>query len=406
MAAVVLACVFGIDVVVLAPSKDKAKIIMRYFIEHIGDHPIFSSCLEKKTKLERLRQEESKTRIKLNNGGGIFVLSTDEKNTQKSIESAMGESGTVTILDEAGLVSDRNEATVFRMIAGKDPKQSCYVKIGNPFYAAEPYSHFYKSWQDPRYARIFVDYHLAQQEGRLTTEFIEEAKSKPLFSVLFGCEFPDLNEMDPEGYRSLVLQKDIKYGMTPETLLAIIKKEKEEGKTKEPPKLGFDCGAGGDWTTGTLRYGHLATLIGKWKTKDTMQIPTIITEQAQHYGVLPEDTMIDDIGIGRGASDRLKEQGFSVTSVNVGESAIDKDNFANCRAELAWKLKQWIESPNSRVDERAEWVELTQLRYKTLSDRKIQLEPKDKLRRRTGASPDSADSLLITFYERPYIGFV
>jgi len=90
LACIIISCIQKEVVAVIAPTNEKAKIIMRYYIEHLGDSPIFAAQLEKDTKLERLRMEESKERIILRNGGGIYVLSVQAGNSQKGMEAAMG----------------------------------------------------------------------------------------------------------------------------------------------------------------------------------------------------------------------------------------------------------------------------------------------------------------------------
>lgn len=409
LAAIILTTVFGKVVVIVAPSKDKAKIIMRYYIEHLGDSPLFYRTLEKNSRLERLRQEENKERIMLNNGGGVFVVSTDEKNSKKNIEAAMGQGAEIVIGDEFCLVSDNTEATIFRMIAGKGP-DACYIKIGNPFYSAPPNSHFLRTWlQVNTYHRIFIDYVQAVAEGRYTPEFVAEARSKPLFDILFECHFPDLNAMDKDGYRILVTPEQIRFGVTPEIILAAMQKAKAEngGVLKVKPKLGCDIGGGGDKNVRVLRWGKMAAVTGTNKSNDTMANVTEIENDMQTYGILAQDVNIDDIGIGRGVSDRLKEKGHAINAVNVGEPAVfNPDSFANLKAELCWEARQWCADPDTRLDKRDEWVQLTWLKYKTLSDRKVQMEPKAKLKERTGASPDFAEALYLSFASQPYIGFV
>lgn len=408
LACIVLSCVFGKTVVVVAPSKEKAKIIMRYYVDHLGDHPLFSSRLEKGSRLDRLRQEESKERIKLNNGGGIFVISTDEKNSRKSIEAAMGEGAEIVIGDEFCLVSDNTEATIYRMIAGKGPG-ACYVKIGNPFYAAPPNGHFLRSWlQAGRYLRIFIDWRTALAEGRYTGEFLAEARKKPMFDVLYGSLFPDLSVMGADGYMPLLTPEKVKFGVTPEIILAAMENAKaRDGCLRVRPKLGCDIGAGGDPSVRVLRWGKMAAVTGTNENPDTMSnVPLIIADMGK-YGVLAPDVNVDDIGVGRGVSDRLKELGHAVNAVSVGDpAAFDPDRFSNLRAELAWAMALWVAEDETRLDARDEWVQLTWLRYKTQSDRKVILEPKSEVRSRNGRSPDHADSLCLTFAESPFVGFV
>lgn len=408
LACIILTCILGKRVAIVAPSKEKAKIIMRYYIEHLGDSPLFYTKLEKGSRLERLRQEESKERIILNNGGGIFIISADQKNSKKTLEAAMGEGAEIVIGDEYCLIEDNTEATILRMIAGKGPG-AAYIKIGNPFYSAPPNSHFLKTWlQVQKYHRIFIDYRVAVQEGRYTQELIDESKSKPLFDVLYGCLFPDLSVMDADGYRLLVMPEQIKFGVTPEIIKEAMRKQREqnEGKLLTRPKLGCDIGGGGDKNTRTLRWGKLAALVGENRSNDTMTNVTEIIGDMEEYGVAAEDVNIDDIGIGRGVCDRLKELGHHVNAVSVGDPAVmDPASFANLKAELCWALRNWIMDPESRLDEREEWVQITWLKYKTISDRKVQMEAKADLKRRTGASPDYAESLYLTFAEQPYVGF-
>lgn len=409
LACIILTCIFGKVVVVVAPSKEKAKIIMRYYIEHLGDNPLFFTKLEKNSRLERLRQEENKERIMLNNGGGIFVVSTDEKNSKKSLEAAMGLGAEIVIGDEFCLVSDNTEATIFRMIAGKGP-DACYIKIGNPFYSAPPNSHFLKTWlQVETYHRLFIDYIQALKEGRYQDDVINEAKSKPLFDILFECLFPDLSVMDKDGYRLLVLPEQVKFGVTPEILKAAIAKSKEGqgGTLKIRPKLGGDIGGGGDWNVFVVRWGKFAAVVAKNKSNDTMTNVSLVQELMETYSVAPEDVNLDDIGIGRGVSDRLKELGFAINPVNVGEPAIfAPESFANLKAELCWEARKWIMADDTRVDKRDEWVQLTWLKYKTLSDRKVKMEPKEDLKARTGSSPDFAEAFYLTFAESQFVGFV
>lgn len=409
LACLILTCIFGKVVAIVAPNKAKAKIIMRYYIDHLGDDKALYRKLEKNSRLEKLRMEENKERIMLNNGGGIFVISADQKNSKKSLESAMGEGAEVVIGDEFCLIEDNTEATIFRMIAGKG-REAFYCKIGNPFYSAPPNSHFLKTWLQPQtYHRIFIDYKQALAEGRYTEEYINEAKTKPLWDVLGECLFPDLSVMDADGYRLLVLPQQIKFGVTPQIIKEAMAKAKAEngGVLKIKPKLGCDIGGGGDKNVRVLRWGKLAAVTGTNQSNDTMSNVAEIEADMEEYGVLAEDVNIDDIGIGRGVSDRMKEKGHSVNAVSVGQPAVhDASSFSNLKAELCWDARKWILDPETRLDKRDEWVQLTWLKYKVLSDKKVQMEPKEKLKQRTGQSPDFAEAFYLTFASKPFIGFV
>lgn len=378
LACVVISCIQDEVVCVLAPTKEKAKQIMRYYIEHIGDNILFRAQLEKETRLERLRQEESKERIILRNGGGIFILSTNEGDSKKKIEAAMGSGAKITILDEAALISDETEATVFRMIAGKGA-EAFYCKIGNPFYL----NHFNKSWEDARYFKVFIDYLQALKEGRYTEEFILEARGKPLFDVLFECKFPDRDEIDALGYRYLFKK---------EMLEAAYIEEAPEGIGSR--RLGIDVGRGGDESDFVIRYDNFLMLESENGSKDTM---TQVTEAERIGG---DEIMVDDIGVGSGVTDRLAEKGLNVRGIRVGETATNPDRYANIRAENAFLLREWIIG-GGKIVKHPNWNQLLEIKYKENSSGRLQLEPKADMKKRGFKSPNTFDAACLTFADSP-----
>lgn len=406
LACIILTAVEGRLVSVVAPSNDKARIIMRYYIEHLADNYMFEAQLEKDTKLERLKQEGSKERIILRNGGGIFVVSAEQKNYKKSFASAMGLGAEIVIVDEACLIQDQTEATIFRMIIGKS-RESFYCKIGNPWFSTFPYAHFMESWNDPKYHCIFIDYKQAMKEGRVREEDIEEARGKPFFGVLYECEFPSEDEIAKDGYRQLVYSKYLRFGITPEAFKIILQKARERGeKLKNRLKLGCDIGGGGDYNVYVLRFGPFAIVAGKNQSDNTMVNVAEIERLQKEWGFEWDDVSIDDIGIGRGVADRFREKGLPVNSVNVGSSAIHKDTFANLKAELYWDLGAWIRGEDVRLEKNDNWVQVLWIRYSTTSERLVKIEPKADLVARTNKSPDYAEALMLTFYKKPFAGII
>lgn len=361
----------------VAPKTEKAKIIMRYYIEHLGDNPIFYTQLEKDTKLERLRMEENKERIILKNGGGIFVISANASNSIKGFEAAMGATAEICIIDEACLIPDDIEATIFRMIAGK--KDGFYCKIGNPFYR----NHFLKSWNDANYDKVFIDYEQGLSEGRYTQQFIEEAKKKPHFDVLFACQFPKADSIDAKGYSLLLTEDDLNIGQ-PEPF--------------GEKRLGVDVAeGGGNYNVVVIRYANFAKVLLKYQSSDTMDLAGRVVQLAREYEVQDRNIFIDLIGVGKGLYDRLREQKMSVSEVKGSERAEDDVQFINKRAENYWLLRQWVKQGGTLSDD-PNWVQLMDIKYKAQdSSGKLLIQSKDDQRREGIDSPDVADALSLTF---------
>lgn len=387
LACIIIACIQDEVVAVVAPTGDKAKIIMRYFVDHLGDNILFYSQLEAGTRLERLRKEESKDRIILRNRGGIYCLSTNERNVMKSFESAMGFGAKILICDEACLISDQSETSIYRMIAGKG-KDAFYCKIGNPFYRSEPYSHFFKSSNDSRYKKFVVDYKLGLTEGRYTEEFIEEARQKPLFDVLFECKFPDEEEIDERGYRRLLTIEQIKKAMT-EKLPEFI-----TGKFR----LGCDIGRGGNFNAYVGRDNKVMWIHGKNRSTDLM------TNVVEIKKAKADITAIDDVGVGGGVVDRCREKGIYVIPVIEGATAENSEVFKNIRSELFFKWREWILA-GGQLERSDHWLLLNEIKWKKDSSGKFMLEPKDELKKRArqmlmrlgSDSPDIIDAGSLTF---------
>jgi phage terminase large subunit len=87
--------------------------------------------------------------------------------------------------------------------------------------------------------------------------------------------------------------------------------------------------------------------------------------------------------------------------VNVGSAAEDKDRFLNLRAELYWKTAEWLKHGNKLIG-KGSFDEILDVRWKTQSDRKIKIKPKEEMREEGIESPDVADVLMLSFAKEGY----
>jgi uncharacterized SAM-binding protein YcdF (DUF218 family) len=372
---------------ILAPSEKKAGIIMGYLIDHLFDQPFLLDQLEldSSTKLDKLRRERSRDNLTFKGGGGVKTLTLDSRNGKRSIEAAMGFGGKRLILDESSLIDDTLYATVKRMLGGYSYEDTFLLEIGNPFYR----NHFYRTWQSSRYNKIFVDYKVALEEGRFSPEFIEEMREEAFFDVFYECRFPDEDDIDERGYRVLVTNDLLDQSFVDHA------PAKQEGL-----KLGIDVGAGGDENVYVLRSADVAWVESHNRSNDTMTNVTETQRIMDAFGVKPEDVFIDDIGVGRGVSDRLQELGYAVNGVSVGEKPQDETKYKNIKAEAYWNTRVWLMAGGKLV-KNDKFRQLAQIKYKTSTDKVLQIEPKEELKKRTGKSPDYAEALMLTHVQPP-----
>jgi len=372
----------------IAPSEKKAKVIMNYIIEHCFDDPFFYNQLEITEPLERLKRERSKLRLTSKCGGEVFLVTADARNRQAVKSSLMGFGAQNVIEDEAALIPDDLHSTVMRMLGGH--KDNFLLKISNPWNRG----HFFRSWHNDKYHNIFIDYKQAVEEGRFSQDFIDEMKGEAFFSILYGCKFPEADEIDAEGWRILL------------TDIAVENAFVDDAEFGENKKLGVDVGRGGDYTTYVLRDDKSMKLLEKNQSNDLMEIVGRIIHYKNELGLENSNIFVDDIGVGGGVSDRLEEQGFGITPVKVGEKALD-EKFANKKAENYWHFKEWIDN-GGKIVRNSDWMELTQVKYKENSSGKLQMEPKERLFRRGEHSPDIAEGGMLTFSQtiEPRVRFI
>lgn len=163
-----------------------------------------------------------------------------------------------------------------------------------------------------------------------------------------------------------------------------------------PKILGIDVARfGDDNSVGWERRGNSTRRIFKLNGQDTMKITGQVLHAINEAKKEPYDVIcIDDVGVGGGVVDRLREQGISVVGVNAGMASRRKD-CKNMRAEL-WKTgKEWMEK--GKVEEELR-NDLTGIQYYYDSGDRLVMERKVDMKKRGLASPDDADAFLLTFY--------
>jgi len=366
---------------------------MSYIIEHAFDNEYVASRLDvgrEETK-RKVQREKSKNRLTFRLSGGrmseVFVLSGDSSSKAKAGEAVMGFGAPNLVLDEAALVNDNIESKIFRMLG--DNMDNFYCKIGNPFNR----NHFYESHRDPNYYHMNADFIVGLQEGRLTREFINEAREKPNFDVLYENKFPESDAVDEKGWSPLILEAEYKLALT------TLPKESWIGV----PVLGVDVARGGGCeNVWTLRNQNYAKVIAKSKTPDLMTVASTTIRLAKEYGIDQYNVFIDDNGVGGGVTDRCTQMRFFCHGVMAQEKATDAEMFVNVRAEMAWKAKQWL-IQGGKLCQDNDWSDILNVKYMAQpSTGRIKMMSKIEMQKEGMASPDTFDSLALTFYRDAY----
>ncbi len=193
--------------------------------------------------------------------------------------------------------------------------------------------------------------------------------------------------------------------------------ESAQGRDIQSPSRGIvwglDPGRGGD-PSGFISRGDKELLeIEEYRLDDSMRLVGNIKHRwdTTPSRFRPAAIYVDSIGLGGPIADRLSELDLPVVPVNVSEVAAMTDRYVRLRDELWYKCRHWFETMDVTMPTRYDHPlveklthELVSVESEMMSNGKLQVESKEKMKRRGLKSPNLADALCITFAEEGVIG--
>lgn len=175
---------------------------------------------------------------------------------------------------------------------------------------------------------------------------------------------------------------------------------------KEPAHMGVDIARqGSDYNVACITQDNVVVDVVSWQTPNLMDSVAKVIEVAKRHGVEMSRVHVDEIGVGGGVVDRLRELGHAVDAVNFGESPagdwadyIGDIRFKNRRAELLYVAREKIRRKDGKVDARfAEiWRDLSAPWCKPNSAGLMIVQPKDDVKKLIGCSPDFGDAYALS----------
>ena len=363
---------------IMAPTYDKARIIMDYIAELLNASNLFEEIVMLDTvgltRMERLRKEVSKKKITFRNGSSIEIKSVDLSITGLAI---MGFAYDLNIIEESAEIDDASFTKIYRMLV-EHPDAQLY-EIGNPWFL----NHFYAHHNSDDWHVIHITDEDCVKAGRITRDALNEQKAELTdieYQVLFKADFPT----------------ELEFSIFSEAGIQSMVGDKLPNRKYERIEAGLDIARGGRDRT-LLTFGGVIGTTWDYlehvsmNTRDTMAIVGQYRETAAKYQALklPIHATIDTVN-NAGVHDRLKELEYDVSEFIAGNKARDEDRFFNLKTETAFAMAAAGKEgrikglpPTSRyVLELRSWI------YEIRSDRKLKIvDPEDK-------SPDFADSLL------------
>jgi hypothetical protein len=386
---------FPEDWMIVVPDAKRGKILLNYIIKDASENEYFKDKLigmklEERSAINRLLEERSKIKLTFqiftDSGikySSVEVITAEARRKNNAIEAIMGFGGKNIIQEEASLEEDEIDAGIFRMLAGKGD-DTFLLKIGNPFYR----NHFFRSFQNLEYKKVWVDYRIGLADGRYTENFIKEARTKPKFEVLFECRFPSEEAIDSKGWSPLITQTELEQAIT------------DEFNPFGYPSQGCDpADEGENESVIVVRWRNVAKIDYASSKISLMDFCGEINSSIDINNIDVRTSAVDKVGVGAMIPDEMKKIGKPITGVNVGEACdnpTDQVQFVNKRAEFAWKVREWIKGGGKLLRD-PRWYQLLNIKYKEDNKRRLKLMSKEEMRKEGLVSPDAFDALALTF---------
>lgn len=162
--------------------------------------------------------------------------------------------------------------------------------------------------------------------------------------------------------------------------------------------LTVDVGAGGDDSSALHKQGHKVTRIKRFSSPDTMVSTGHVVREINDFD--PVVTGIDNIGIGLGVYDRLRELGHKVRAVDVRTKSPQPDKFDRARDYWWWQLREdFMEDLIDIPNDDTLICELSVITYDIDSSGCVKIATKKQIKK-DGAevgvlSPNTADALMM-----------
>lgn len=171
--------------------------------------------------------------------------------------------------------------------------------------------------------------------------------------------------------------------------------------------IGFDVARSGmdrsviaEWWGRTLV--NITIIKGKDEEKTTDDQALELIRYMQLNNIFQTNVAVDGVGVGVGVIDHMKSKGIIVQEfISGGRPTVDK--YDNLRSQVIFEFAQGLERGDIKVYEgcsfRNQLINEAMLHQHKINDKKLAVEPKDKVKERTGGvSPDIMDAVVMGLY--------
>lgn len=297
----------------------------------------------------------------------------------------------LALVDEASGVDD----PIFEAAQGIFSSPNAFLlMISNP---TKRNGYFFRSHHASRADWQCLQFSSAESpvvDKELVLKYADDGTESDKYRINVLGLFPKEDAIDDKSYVQLINEKTLNFQNPPQV-------------SYRDPVLGIDpSGEGDNETVYAIRDNFYLQIVGTETESTSKSIARSAMTLAEKFRVVPRNIVVDSFGTGADVGKELAlAVRWAVTTVNVVEKPEDDrdaEEFVNKRAEMYWKMKQWLEKGGVIVEHKKLREQLLSIRFRrTENGGKIQIMPKKEMRRLGIPSPDHADAAAMTFLRKP-----
>lgn len=294
------------------------------------------------------------------------------------------------IADEASWVADEIFETAQSAGTNKD---AIMLMISNPT-RLEWY--FYKAFTDNQDTFQTLGFN-SEESPLVDKEFVEwiigdYGKGSDQYRVRVRGEFPKAWLMDEKWWIPLFEPWEIEF----------VSDWEADYQMKDFNTLWIDPAWNGkDFSSFVARNNFFAKRLIR---EDKSTTKTIALKTEQILWLLPKITQeriyYDNFWVGANVWVELAKEWIFARWVNAWDKAIDTATFLNKRAECYWRLKTELRQWFKLIWDKHQWSDLFMIKYRKTEDGRIRIMSKVEMRKEYWKSPDDADALMLTFWDK------
>lgn len=349
----------------IAPELKQAKAVAWDYLKHYA------------LKIPGATHNESELWVELPNGARIRIYGADNP------DSLRGLYFDGVVLDEVAQMRPTLWGEVIRPTLGD--REGWALFIGTPKGINLFSELFFRALDDPSwYAELFTPEH-TQALSDTELQAMRREMSDAQWRQEMLCDFTASSD---------------------ESLISLDLVQKSLGKhliaseyAHAPVVLGVDVARqGADRTVIQPRQGLAGFMPTVLQGADNMAVVSAVARIM--HDRKPQAVFVDGSGgYGAGVIDRLRQLGHTIIEVQFGGAPQDV-RYANKRAEMWWRMREWLEQGGALPNLPEYRIDLTSPLYDFANARnKLALESKESMAERGLRSPDFGDALALTFAE-------